>query len=217
MLVSAIHAWRSLAPTMRVAIAVILGTAMAVPLLAQVFAEVGFNPRYLAAGMPLFIVVLAAGAPRQLGWNARSVSTVFIMVVMALGTLLNLAEPGHGREDVAAAGRWLDAHVAPDREVLVTSSEMDLITRYHWPSRRLRLYPPLGVHADHANASALAAGLPFGNADRVYFVVGRAWVSDPTRLLRTALRERYQPCEGARVRGIDILCLRAPGENGGRR
>src|SRR5690606_9510918 len=126
----------------------------------------------------------------RLARDLRSLAALVLLAVMALATGRHLADPGHGREAVDRAGEWLDARVPAAEAVLITSFEMDLVARYHWPERRLRPYPPAGVRADAANAGALAAELPFSGADRVYYVLGRAWVSDPAGALRRALRER---------------------------
>jgi hypothetical protein len=68
------------------------------------------------------------------------------------------------------------------------------------------------VHRD--GAAHVAEKLPFQTA-RIYYVMGREWLSDPDAALREALGQRYQACSGTSVRGIRILCLRR--EHGGAR
>ena len=129
------------------------------------------------------------------------------------GTVLHLADPGHGREDVVAAGAWLDAHGPPgDAPILVTSEEMVTLARFHWPARRTISYPPLDVVARARDADVLAAATPFPAGDRVFYVFGRDWLSDPDGVLRAAVESRFPSCGSVRFAGIRILCLRrAPG------
>ena len=79
--------------------------------------------------------------------------------------------------------------------------------RFHWPDRRFRLYPDPHVVVDGTNAAALADGLPFGRPDRAFYLLGRAWDSDPGDRLPRLLGERYGSCPGTTVAGIRILCL----------
>jgi hypothetical protein len=127
---------------------------------------------------------------------------------MLYATVLHLRDTGHGREDIAAAGRWLDANVPPTEEILITSNEMEILARFHWPNRRFRLYPPeRGVIAPE-RVDGLAETLPFPDPKRAIFLVGRAWLSDPDGRLQTALVQRYPSCPGIDVPGIRIHCFR---------
>jgi hypothetical protein len=207
---------RSLTPAMRTVALATAGTVVAGPLAAQMVAGVGFHPRYLAAAMPLFIVVLAAGAPPRLTWNAPSLCPLVLVATMLLGTAIHLHDPSHGREDVRAVQRWLDDHVARDEEILVTSHEMEILARHHWPQRRLRRYPEGNtVVADEAGAAVVAERLPLSADGRAIYVFGRAWLSDPAGALRRALRQRYRPCDGTQARGIEVLCVDAAGPRAG--
>jgi len=189
----------------RLALLVPCGVVLAVPFAVRLVLGVAVNPRYFMAGAPALLVILAAGAAR---WRLAGAA---LAVVLAVGLGLHLAQPGHGREDTRSAGAWLDAHVPANEEILVTSSEMALLADYQWPGRRLLLYPPAGVIATADNADALAAAMPMPGPGRAVFVVGRAWLSDPTGALVRALGARYRACPGVRVRGIEVLCFEAAG------
>jgi hypothetical protein len=209
--VVAARGWRALAARDRMALGIPLVVALALPFAAHLVADVGLNPRYAAAGFPMLIAWLAAGMPSRLARNGASAAAVALIAIMGAGTAWHFADPGHGREDVAGAAQWLDANVAPDQPLLVTSFEMEILARHHWPGHALQLYPDFNVAVAADTAEQIAAALPFHGAPRVYYVFGRAWVSDPQGALRRALLARYNSCMGARVRGIDILCLEAPG------
>src|SRR5262249_48682029 len=148
------------------------------------------------------------------GWlRLARVAGVAVGLLLAMGTALHLAEPGHGREDVAAARAWLDANVAPEQPLLVTSSEMAYLARFHWAPRPIVDYPtplaasrrPPGV-GSAAPGGGGAEGLP-GRDGRGIYVFGRAWVSAPGGALEGDLRRRYTSCGAFETRGIRIYCL----------
>jgi uncharacterized membrane protein len=196
-----IAALRRLDRTARLVLIVPLVTLLAAPFTVRLLLGVAVNPRYFMAGAPSLMGLLAIGASRR----PLSGAAVGLLLAVALG--LHLAHPGHGREDLDAAGAWLDAHVGADEEVLVTSEEMDYLAEFHWKGHRFRLYPPARVVATAATAPALAAALPFPASGRVVYVVGRAWLSDPADALQHELAARYAQCPGLEARGVRILCL----------
>jgi len=183
----------------------VLAVSVSAPFLVAWLLGVGVNPRYLIAATPLLIVVLASATAKHPSFLRSSAAAVLVSV-MAVGCALHLASPGHGREDVAAAARWLESNVPADETLLVTSEEMEILARFHWPERRWRLYPPRRAVVGHDDAAQVAEEMPF-EAERAIYVIGREWLSDPDAALRNALKERYDVCSGTSVRGIQILCL----------
>jgi uncharacterized membrane protein len=178
------------------------------PFLVSSLFDVGINPRYAMAAMPGLIILLAAGCARMSDvWFARTAPGL-VVAVMILGSLLHLHEPGHGREDMHAATRWLDDNVPQDEEILVSSHEMGILAHFYWPQRKITLYPGKKVVATRDSALQLAADLPLRDHPRVIYVFGREWLSDPDGALRAALRAKYESCQGARLRGIEIFCLK---------
>lgn len=199
------RAWRALA--------VLLGAAITAPLAAAFLAGVGSSPRYASAGFPALVALLGAGMSFSRSSPLRCAAALVVAGCALAGTVLHLADPGHGREDVVAAGAWLDAHGPPgDAPILVTSEEMVTLARFHWPARKTISYPPLDVVARARDAHVLAAATPFPAGDRVFYVFGRDWLSDPDGVLRAAVESRFPSCGSVRFAGIRILCLRrAPG------
>ena len=188
-------------------LAVLSGAALATPVAASFLVGGGTSPRYASPGLPALAALLGIGASLSRERPARLVATAVLLACATLGTALHLARPGHGREAVDEAGAWLDAHATSDTPVVVTSGEMATLARFHWPHRALVSHPPLGVVADAGNARALAESLPFPGGDRVFFVFGRDWLSDPHGALRAAVLARWFSCGGVEVEGIRILCL----------
>ena len=210
-----ILAVRGLMALNRDALLLILVT-LAVPLLAPLmvrvfFPDVSINPRYTMPAAPSLLVLLGAGLAQGFSRHVSVKISAFILIaVMVTGSVRHLITPGHGREDIYAAENWLERHVAVDEEILVTSSEMHLFAMLHWPDRRFRLYPSRRIVANHENAAEIAENVPFSTSDRLIFIFGRAWLSDPDGLLKDELAKRYAMCPGAEFRGIHILCLEKP-------
>ncbi|MEN8131741.1 MAG: glycosyltransferase family 39 protein, partial [Pseudomonadota bacterium] len=195
----------------------LLLVTLAVPLLAPflvrvIFPDVSINPRYTLPAAPSLLVLLGAGLAQ--GFSKRvsvKISAFVLIAVMLSGSVRHLSTPGHGREDIYAAGNWLEQHVPVDEEILVTSSEMYHLAIFHWPDRRFRLYPDRKIVVNHQNSAQIAENSPFPpSAGRSIFIFGRAWLSDPNGLLRDEFAKRYAICPGTETRGIRILCLEKP-------
>jgi len=210
-----ILAVRGLMALNRDALLLVLVT-LAVPLLAPfivivVFPDVSINPRYAMPAAPSLLVLLAAGLAHGFSEHVSvKISAFILMAVMVSGSVRHLATPGHGREDMYAAGNWLEQHVPVDEEILVTSNEMHHLAMFHWPERRFRLYPDRRIVANQENSAEIAANVPFSPSDRSIFIFARTWLSDPNGLLQDELAKRYAMCPGAETRGIRILCLEKP-------
>jgi hypothetical protein len=198
----------------RIVILVTMAFTVLGPFVALLILNIGINPRYASAGAPAFVVLLAAGSGRAFSKGLVTWSRVALLATMSLGLGLHLAHPGHGREDMNAAARWLQANVGERETILVTSDEMVELTTFHWPRQRYQLYPPSRITVDRNNAEALAREFPFVGRSRTIYVVGRWWESDPDRLLQETLAKRYTTCPGTEVRGIRILCFVDPPGSG---
>ena len=180
--------------------------AVLAPFAYRLAAGVGIHPRYCAAAVVPVVIVTGAGMVLDRSW--RGIATVDLLVVMGSATYLHLEDTAHGREDLRAAGAWLDANVPADEEILVTSDEMEVLARFTWPNRKFRRYPEQRGLVDRAHLPETVAAFPFRNRPRAFFLVGRAWLTDPDGELQAALVRAYESCPGIDVRGIRILCLR---------
>ena len=200
-------ALREMSVSARVLLLGILGGVLLGPLAISSIFQISINPRYATAGTPAFIVLLALGLA-ALPTMRFGIAIATAMVLVTLGaSFAHLADPGHGREDVFAASKWLDENVPNSEEILFTSHEFALLSNYHWPKRRLTLYPSTPKNIDQSNVKFVAENISFSGKNRVIFMIGREWVSDRQDLLEMELRNRYENCGGIRVRGIRILCL----------
>lgn len=169
---------------------------------------VGINPRYAMAGVPALLVLLAAGSPVASGQWVRAAAAAVLMVVLLIASTWQLADPGHGREDVYAVGKWLDVNVPKEEEILVGSEELAILVRFHWPDRRFRVYPPRRVMVGRANAEQVADELPVSSLSaRTIYLYGREWLYDPNGELLKVLKNRPYACPGTDVRGIRVLCV----------
>jgi mannosyltransferase len=204
-------ALRSTARDVLWALLTILASVLLGPFVVAAFFDVAINPRYAMAAMPALILLLACGCTQLPRSGLYRVAPVALLACMLIGSMLHLVDPGHGREDVYGATRWLDTHVPANEPILVTSDEMAILARFHWPERNLIVYPPRRVVVSKGNAEQVASQLPWSESRRIIYVMGREWLSDPDGALRAALRTRYDSCLGTQVRGIQVLCFTKPG------
>jgi len=202
---------RALSSRARLFVIVLLVCIFLGPFLAAtVFPKISLNPRYFTAGAGLILVVIAAGMPRPGAALWRTAAGAAVFGVMAFAVAMQLSEPGQKREDVLAAGAWLERNVAANQELVVTSDEMASLAYFHWPQRKIHIHPPPHVVADAKTAEQLAANLPFNGNARTIYVFGRSWLSDPDNALEQAVINKYTSCGSTAVRGIRIYCLLAP-------
>lgn len=207
LLVVGAAALRSASTSACLFLAAIIGVVVLGPFAVHLLFPVGIHPRYAMACVPALLVLLAVGSPETASQHARAAAAAVLVLVMVIASGLHLAEPGHGREDVDAAGKWLDANVTIEEEMLVTSIEMAVLTRFHWPNRQFKVYPAKRTVVKQENADQIAADTPFASPHRVIYIYGREWLSDPDGKLLAALKKRYRTCPGAEVRGIRVLCF----------
>src|SRR5262249_60898470 len=107
-------------------------------------------------------------------------------ILLVAGTALHLAHPGHGREDVLGAAAWLETHVPREQPLLVTSSEMAYLARYHWADRRIVEYPAPRAVVTATSADEVAERLPWRD--------GRAGYGfGPARGSRPQSRPEHRP------------------------
>lgn len=201
---------RSLSVPARVLVGISFGAVLIGPFLTQVVMNVGMNPRYVTAGAPALLTLLAAAAADRVQQARSAWSLTAILVIMVIGSVVHLTEPGHGREDIRAASVWLDHNVPVGEEILITSEELAQLAQFHWPARHFRLYPTSEIVVHDGDAERVADELPFSGRRRVVYMVGREWLSDPDAALQRALTQRYTACPGIVVRDIRILCFLSP-------
>jgi len=191
----------------RLTLALPFATALAAPFLVRFVLGVTVNPRYFQATVPVVLVLLAIGATAVGRWPGLGrAAGAGVGILLVAGTALHLAHPGHGREDVLGAAAWLETHVPREQPLLVTSSEMAYLARYHWADRRIVEYPAPRAVVTATSADDVAQRLPWWDGRAVY-VFGRAWVSDPEGALENDLRRRFASCGRFETRGIRIYCL----------
>ena len=206
----ALAAWNGLKTLSRPAWILLLGVLAGIllpPLLMSNLFDIGINPRYAMSGAPAFIVLVAAGLAGLMHKPVGKVCAIGLLGIASYASYLHLEEPGHGRENIAAAEVWLDQNVPKDETILITSSEFTVLTSFFWPNRRFAHYPASSIVITKDNIDSIVNAMPFVGRPRLTFMIGREWLSDPHDLLVPALEKRYGNCGGTSVRGIRILCL----------
>lgn len=199
---------RQLGSAGRVVLVMTLAVAFLVPFLYRLTAGAGVHPRYFAATIAPLLAVTAVGMTPNEWRSGRGVASIVLVLAMLYASFLHLRDTAHGREDIRGAGHWLDANVPENEEILITSTEMETLARFHWPNRRFRLFPSERGTVTPAEIPEAVADMPFEDR-RAIFLVGRAWLSDPDGKLQTALADRYRSCSSVDVPGIRIHCYEA--------
>src|SRR5262249_38765355 len=144
--------WRS-----RLTVLLPFATTLLAPFAVRLVMGVTVNPRYFQATVPAILVLLAIGAATSGSLQRLGrASGCGVGLLLLVGTTLGLAQPGQGREDVRGAAVWLDAHAAPGQPLLVTSSEMAYLARFHWARHPIVDYPAPGAVVDGASADEVA-------------------------------------------------------------
>lgn len=199
--------WRMSKSTLLVLVPILAGVIVGPFLAYAVFPEISINPRYFMTGAPAFFILLGMGAAATGPLLKGRIPATLLLLVMAWAATTHLADPGQKREDIHAADDWLERNVSGDAKVLVTSDEMASLAYFHWPEYAISLYPDRRVVATEDNADALAEELPVQGHERVIYIFGRTWLSDPQGYFRKALKQRFSTCGETAVRGIQIICL----------
>jgi 4-amino-4-deoxy-L-arabinose transferase-like glycosyltransferase len=195
----------------RVVLVTTFAVALVAPFVYRLAAGAGVHPRYFAAAIAPILVVTAVGMTPHDWRSGRGAASIVLVLAMLYASFLHLRDTAHGREDIRGAGQWLEANVPEDEEILITSTEMEILARFHWPNRRFRLYPSDKGTVTPTEIPEAVADLPFDDRSRSIFIVGRAWLSDPDGKLQTALADRYSTCSNVNLPGIRIHCYQADG------
>lgn len=204
---------RRLSQRNAIIVLLVLAALLAGPFaVAMIFSKISLNPRYFTAAVPLLLPVLAAGLVAVSARRWLIVPAAGLIGILLIANVLHLAEPGQKREDIPGAGAWIESHFATDVPLLVTSDEMVSLAQFHWPQRRIEQYPPRNQIVDPARAASLTAALPFDGRERIGYVFGRTWLSDPQSALEQRVAACFASCGNASFRGIRVYCVmnRAP-------
>ncbi len=210
LIIAAIVIWSALKTASKPAWILLLGVLSGVllgPLAIASLFEITINPRYATAGAPAFIALLAIGLAALTKTALGRVTALAMITFFSGASVAHLMDPGHGREDIFAATKWLNQNVGIEEDIYFASKEFSLLSNYHWPHRRFIAYHAGNNGVKPNNVQDITQNFPFGTKRRAILVLSRDWISDPNDLLVPALRKRYGDCGGTNLRGIRILCL----------
>ncbi len=167
-----------------------------------------FNPRYVAASQPVFLLLLAEGL--VVLWRRRRAAAgaagLLLIVPMLVALGRQSLDPRYGREDYRGAASFLEGVAGPD-DLLLQEGVAGALDRYYRGPARVDLFEPrafLAPDGGSADVDSLLAGHP-----RVWWVGSRLWFVDPDHRLLDMLRERGRPLDrwdgaGVAVRGFDL-------------
>jgi 4-amino-4-deoxy-L-arabinose transferase-like glycosyltransferase len=163
-----------------------------------------FNVRYVIGSLPAFELLLARGLARQ-GRVWATVSVCALVAVSAVSIGRDRFDPRRAREDLRAAGRYLQAVAAPADAIVVSATDVSfaLPHYYHGNVRIDRIPAAALVSASDATAELRRLG---DGGHITWLVLSRDWQDDPRGFLDHELAaERLVPA--ARFAGVRIYRL----------
>ncbi len=172
-----------------------------------------YNPRYLAASQPVFLLLVADGLV-LLAQRRRALGglvALALVVPMLAGWARQEFDPAYAREDYRGAAAWLEARTRPGDLILQQGVTTVLDRYYRGPARIDSWYPVFFAEPDggRGRLEGLLAGHP-----RVWWVGSRLWFDDPDRELLGWLEARGEPVAAWNRTGIEVRGFRLR-ESGG--
>ncbi len=161
-----------------------------------------FNPRYLAAVMPLVLLVAAHGLgslPRRLGRICG-----FVMLALLLWSLHGYhGDPRYAKEDVRDAAAWI-AGRADASDPIMVPVVTHVYHLYHAGPGRIVPFWQVPLLRDEAAARAVLRER-MGDAPKGYLVLARSWEIDPDGRLPAALMAEATIAAEAVFPGVRVL------------
>lgn len=178
-----------------------------------------FNPRYAAAALPAYVVLLALGllAPRRAAWRWLLVLLLLVPTGVSLGRYFT--DPRYDKDDARSAAAFLRSEAKPGELLFVVGTD-EPFERYHW--RGIRRDPGGIKKADLGDWGALTRAEQFARFDslnavhpRTYVIFFRSEAVDPAGEWRRWMAEQHPPERRRSFTGIDVWVL--PGSDAGPR
>jgi len=167
-----------------------------------------FNPRYLAAVLPLLLIVTAHGLgslPRRLGRLCG-----FALLALLLWSLHGYhGSPRYAKEDVRDAAAWIGGRAEAGDAVLVPVVTRVYSLYHQGPGRVVPFWGVPALTDDDVARAALRERL--GDASHGFLVLARAWEIDPGDRLAGQLAAEAAIVAQASFPGVRVLEWRRPG------
>jgi hypothetical protein len=165
-----------------------------------------FNPRYAAAAMPAYLVVLAEGLN---GNRRRSIVLGSAILVPTMVSLAQLAfDPAYAKEDARSAADYLKSHARAGDLIFVIGTDEPL-ERYYW--RGIRQNPDgitkgdVGYWGDKTEVEKRGLFEELvADHGQVYVLLLRDEFVDPEERWRKYLLETHPPQERIEYPGVEI-------------
>ncbi|MBK8231445.1 MAG: glycosyltransferase family 39 protein [Candidatus Eisenbacteria bacterium] len=170
-----------------------------------------FNPRYAAAALPAYVVLLALGllAPRRIVWRWLLALCILVPTGVSLGRYFT--DPRYDKDDARAAAAFLRSEAKPGELLFVVGTD-EPFERYHW--RGMRRGADGIRKADLGDWGMLTRAQQFARFDsliaahpRTYVIVFRAEAVDPAGQWRRWMAEQHPPERTREFTGIDVWVL----------
>jgi hypothetical protein len=169
---------------------------------------VAYNVRYSIAALPAFALLSARGL-LSLPTRARAPLSLALVAIAALSIVRMRTHPDYVREDLRAAGVFLESATSDGDRVVVSARYLVPLLGHYYPNRRPVDPLPRANLAAVEGAQRLLHKLATGPGS-VWLVLSREWDDDPQGFLRAALKVRQiQPAYNRN--GVTIFVIRSSG------
>ncbi len=159
-----------------------------------------FNPRYLAVGAPLLLLVLAAGlADLRRGWKVGAGLAVGLLWAVSLAHLY--FDPRYGKEDYRAAAQLVRQQGRLGEKVLALGAQEPIYYYYRGPLPVDQLW--LG-YADRPRRLSEELEGKLAGARGTWIVLSRAEDLDPGGVFARILAARHPEAQEYRFAGVQV-------------
>lgn len=165
-----------------------------------------FNARYLAACVPGYLALLAAGWS-VLGPRTRRAVGTLVVVLWGVSLYQHYFVPDYGKEDFRAVAAWLRAHGSPGEVVVAAGADEPLFHYYAGPLPVVHYW--LGWVDDPARLRGKFAALA-GERERAWVVLSRPEALDPQDRFAAWIARAFPGAERREWTGVTVWHLSRP-------
>ena len=167
--------------------------------------SLAYNVRYVAAGFPAYILILALGVASFRRPCMQIALFTGVLVINGLALANYYHNPQYSREDTRSAARYLEAEVHAGDIIAVVGDGTALLYYYHGSIPIVRwgktTFPSQVALTDHLQELSR-------EHEQLWLVETRLWETDPEGLVKTVVNERHQLREHKALPGVDIYSYR---------
>jgi hypothetical protein len=185
-------AWRAVEPVLYIV----------VPLVATLLLNwqnaKAFNVRYILAGLPMYLTVLAVGIRAWGGRRAR-VAGVLVVTTCAAALFNYYTDSDRRKEDVRAAVRAVEARMQPG-ECIFAPTVWQIVAHYQTTGAPLHY-----IYRDPPGLMDRQLDTMVSSCSSFWYIRARPWVDDADGKVLSAIEARYTRDEAMDFPGVSVL------------